>query len=74
MIKLTIGFLLTVSVVFAADPCRFEHSELGVIDLTTLGRTDGIAAFADRPTDTPILFSMLISFSSMYLFSNTFLC
>jgi len=47
MIELSIGFLLTVSVVFAVDPCRFEDSELGVIDLTTLGRTDDTATYAD---------------------------
>jgi len=48
MLMLTDAFILSFSVVFAADPCRFEHAEKGVIDLTTLGHTDGTAKYADK--------------------------
>ena len=39
-------FLLSLSIAFAADPCRFEYPGKGVIDLTTLGHTDGTPAFS----------------------------
>jgi hypothetical protein len=44
----TIAFILSLSAIFAADPCRFEYPEKGVIDLTSLGRTDGKPTYADR--------------------------
>ncbi|UJR12774.1 hypothetical protein I4U23_016948 [Adineta vaga] len=31
-----------------SDPCRFEYPGKGILDITTLGRTDGTAAYADR--------------------------
>ena len=36
------------SLVIANDPCRFNDPTKGVIDLTSLGRTDGKAAYLDR--------------------------
>ncbi len=44
------------------DSCRFQHPSKGVIDLTTLGRTDGTAAYADRVASTSPGYSMLILF------------
>lgn len=55
----TVVFILLFSVVFAVDPCRFEDPERGVIDLTTLGRTDGKAAYADRDSYAPSGYRML---------------
>ena len=42
------------------DSCRFQHPSKGLIDLTTLGRTDGTAAYADRLPSIPTGYSMLI--------------
>lgn len=52
IIIFTIIFTLLFSIVIAADPCRFEYPGRGVIDLTTVGRTDGTAAF-ENATTTP---------------------
>ncbi|CAF0991598.1 unnamed protein product [Adineta steineri] len=35
------------TLIVADDPCRFEHSK-GIIDLTSLARTDGKAAYPDK--------------------------
>jgi hypothetical protein len=40
-------------------PCRFEDPEKGVIDLTTLGRTDGNPAYTDRTPQQSSNYSML---------------
>ena len=40
-----IVLIVSFAVAFAADPCRFEYPGKGVIDLTTLGHTDGTPAF-----------------------------
>ena len=53
---------LLFSAAFAVDPCRFEYPGRGVIDLTTLGRTDGKPAYADRLPTTASSYSMLILF------------
>ena len=43
-----ISFLAFSSFIIANDPCKFTDSDKGVIDLTSLGKTDGTAAFPDR--------------------------
>ena len=47
-ITLIFIFILSFSTILADDPCRFESPEKGVIDLTTVGRTDGQAAYPYR--------------------------
>lgn len=42
-----------------SDPCRFEYPGKGVIDITSLGRTDGKATYADRVPSTGTNYSML---------------
>jgi hypothetical protein len=59
---LTVIFTLPFLAVFAVDPCRFEYPGKGVIDLTTLGRTDGKPTYADRLPTTGSDYSMLILF------------
>jgi hypothetical protein len=54
-------FTISFSAIFADDPCRFVHPK-GVIDLTSLGRTDGKPAYPDQvPTAIPF-YSMFILF------------
>lgn len=48
MLNLIVAFILPLSIVVADDPCRFEYPGKGVIDITTLGHTDGTPAFANR--------------------------
>ncbi|CAF1486162.1 unnamed protein product [Adineta steineri] len=43
------------TLVIADNPCRFEHSK-GIIDLTSLGRTDGTAAYPDEESSPPTEF------------------
>ncbi|CAF3633940.1 unnamed protein product [Rotaria sp. Silwood1] len=45
-------FAFLSSLIIANDPCRFESSTKGVIDLTSLGRTDGKAAYPDKLPST----------------------
>ena len=47
MIFIALSTLLF-STLCTSDPCRYEHAGKGVIDITTLGRTDGKAAYADK--------------------------
>jgi len=56
--------ILTVlsSLIIADDPCRYEYPGKGIIDLTTLGRGDGIAAFPDKIPPTGSNYSMLSLF------------
>ncbi|CAF0927207.1 unnamed protein product [Rotaria sp. Silwood1] len=42
------SFAVLSSLVIADDPCRFEYPAKGVIDLTSLGRTDGKPAYPDK--------------------------
>jgi hypothetical protein len=42
--------------------CRFEYPGKGIIDLTTLGRGDGIAAFPDKIPPSGSNYSMLSLF------------
>ncbi len=61
--------LLTIfTVVFAilpslinGDACRFQHTK-GVIDLTSLGRTDGRPQYPDQLPPSGSNYSMLILF------------
>ncbi|CAF1656613.1 unnamed protein product, partial [Adineta ricciae] len=39
--------ILLYSTICISDPCRFEYPGKGVIDITSLGRSDGKAAYAD---------------------------
>ncbi len=65
MIRTTI-FIAVLTLLFSticmSDPCRFEYPGKGVIDITTLGRTDGTAAYADRIPPRQPSYSMLILF------------
>jgi hypothetical protein len=65
MIRITIFIvvlILLLSTICMSDPCRFEHPEKGVIDITMLGRTDGTAKYADKVPATGSDYSMLILF------------
>ncbi len=42
---LTLVFIISFSTILGDDPCRFVSPEKGVIDLTSVGRTDGQAAY-----------------------------
>ena len=55
-----VGSTLLLSTLCVSDPCRFEHPGKGVIDITTLGRTDGKAAYADKVPSAETNYSMLI--------------
>ena len=52
--------ILLYSTICKCDPCRFEYPGKGVIDITTLGRTDGTAAYADRVSPRQPDYSMLV--------------
>ncbi|CAF2639248.1 unnamed protein product [Rotaria sp. Silwood2] len=41
------GFAVLSSLIIADDPCRYQDPKKGVLDLTSLGRTDGKAAYSD---------------------------
>jgi len=58
----TIIFAVLSSFILAQNPCRFEYPGKGIIDLTTLGRGDGIAAFPDKIPPTGSNYSMLSLF------------
>jgi len=66
MIIRTTIFIAVLTLLFSticmSDPCRFEYPGKGVIDITTLGRTDGTAAYADRIPSGQPSYSMLILF------------
>ncbi|CAF3746251.1 unnamed protein product [Rotaria sordida] len=46
------SFVVLSSLITADDPCRYEHPTKGVIDLTSLGRTDGKPAYPDKIPST----------------------
>ena len=48
MVNIIAVFILSFSIAIAQNPCRYEHAEKGVIDITTIGHSDGTAAFADQ--------------------------
>jgi hypothetical protein len=54
----------------ADDPCRFVHPKKGVIDLTSLARHDGQAAYQHAMPPEGGYYSMLILFLSFYLLLN----
>ena len=65
MIRLThciAVFALLSSLMAADDPCRFEDNAKGVIDLSSLGHTDGTAAFSEKNPPPPSDYSMQLSF------------
>ena len=67
MVRLTthlVIFALLSPLLVAGDACRFEDSAKGVIDLTSLGHTDGTAAFSEKdpPSPPPSDYSMQLSF------------
>jgi hypothetical protein len=51
------------SSITADDPCWFQDASKGVIDLTSLGRPDGKAAYPDIVPPTGSNYSALILFS-----------
>ena len=54
MANFIVVFLLSFSITFAVDPCRFEYPGKVVIDLTTVAHSDGTAAFPDViPASSP---------------------
>ncbi len=55
----TISLAVLLSSISADDPCIFNDVK-GTIDLTSLGRTDGKAAYADRVPPTATNYSKLI--------------
>lgn len=66
-ICITIIFcILSTFNIAADDPCRFVHSTKGVIDLTSLGRHDGQAAYQNAMPPEGGYYSMLILFLSFY--------
>jgi hypothetical protein len=55
------------SLSIADDPCRFEDPSKGVIDLTSLARTDGKAAYPDVKPPVESYYSTFVLFFSYYL-------
>jgi hypothetical protein len=51
------------------DPCRFNYPSKGVIDLTSLARTDGLAAYQDIIPLVESGYSTFASFCISYLMS-----
>lgn len=64
MLIRTAHFIALVALLFPSicmsDPCRFEYPGKGVIDITTLGRSDGTATYADRRPSAQPGYSMSI--------------
>jgi hypothetical protein len=56
-------FAISSSFIIADDPCRFESTK-GVIDLTSLGRTNGTAAYPDVIPSAATNYSTLLLFFS----------
>ena len=59
MVVFTVSFILMSSVILADDPCRFEYASKGVIDLSSLGNTNGTAAFPDQSAGAGSNYSQL---------------
>ncbi len=62
----TISFAVLSSLIIADDPCVFIDDVKGTIDLSSLGRTDGKATYADRQPPTPTGYSKLIILIFIY--------
>jgi hypothetical protein len=60
---LLIVFGILSSPITADNPCRFQDASKGVIDLTSLGRTDGKAAYPDVIPTRGSNYSAFILFS-----------
>ena len=60
MILSTFVFALLSTAIRADDPCRFEVPAKGVIDISSLGKSDGSAAFPDRPAGVGSNYSQLL--------------
>jgi len=61
----TVVLILSLSAsLFADDPCRFDFPANGIIDLTSLARTNGTPAYADINSTTASHYSILILFDS----------
>jgi len=68
MSRLTIitpSFAVLLSLIIADDPCVFNDVK-GTIDLTSLARSDGTAAYPDKQPPTPTGYSKLIILISIY--------
>ena len=59
---LLIVFGILSSSITADNPCRFQDASKGVIDLTSLGRTDGKAAYLNVIPTTGSNYSAFILF------------
>jgi hypothetical protein len=64
LITCTIIFTVLSSLIVADDPCRFEVSGKGVIDISSLASKDKNAAFADRKPPVTSIYGMYLSISS----------
>jgi hypothetical protein len=60
-----ISFAVLSSLIIADDPCVFNDVK-GTIDLSSLGRTDGKATYADRQPPTTTGYSKLIILIFIY--------
>jgi len=60
------------SSIIADDPCQFVHPSKGVIDLTSLARNDGTAAYPNVIPTPGTGYSTLILFLPSYLLLNNF--
>jgi hypothetical protein len=59
-----VALILSFSIAVESDPCRFEYPGKGVIDITTIGHSDGTAAFVNRvPASGTSNYSILMLFS-----------
>jgi hypothetical protein len=67
-----ISFALSSSLIIADDPCRFISRSKGTINLTSLGRSDGKAAYADTIPATGLGYSTLILILSCSSLLNNF--
>lgn len=67
---IVVFFLSVFSIAFAVDPCRFEYSGKGVIDLTSVGHSDGTAAFVNQTTPSSPYYSTWILFQYVEIFQD----
>jgi hypothetical protein len=76
MISWSIIFIISValssSLTIADDPCRFVSRSKGIIDLTSLGRSDDKAAYPDAIPATGLGYSTLILILSCSSLLNNF--
>ena len=65
VILFTVSAALLFAGIRADDPCRFEYPAKGVIDLSSLAKTDGTAAFPDQPAGAGSSYSELPCWSKV---------